>query len=270
MLQYQGAILRDEALLENAKRDLIRYQNLYKRKAISEQTLSTQASLVKQYEGAVTIDQGQYNAAQTNFYYCTITSPVSGRIGISMVDAGNLVQTSDTTGIAVITTLSPISVLFPLPEKDVTQTIEAFSNHRNVPVYVFDQNRKNLIATGKLTAIDNQVNTSTGTVNFKAGFVNQNNVLFPNAFVNVKMQVATLPNAIVIPTAAIQEGNEGPYVYRYNQNHTVTYLPIKIGITYRENTVVLSGLSVNTAVIVQGADKLFDGAKVQTSGIKAS
>lgn len=265
VLQYQGAELRDQALLENAQRDLVRYQNLYRTKAVSQQTLNTQETLVKQYQGAIAIDQGQLASAKTNLSYCTITSPVSGRIGISLVDAGNFVQPSDTNGIAVITTSAPISVQFPLPQKDVSQAFNAFYTTHDLPVFVYDQNRTKLIAQGKLTAIDNQVDTTTGTVSFKAGFPNTDNVLFPNEFVNVKMQVTILKNAVVVPTTAIQEGNDGSYVYRYNKNGTVTYVPIKVGPVDGDNTVITAGIAANQLVVVQGADKLFDGSKVVVS-----
>lgn len=266
MLQYQGALLRDQALLANAQRDLLRYQNLYRTKAVSQQTLNTQESLVQQYKGAVEIDQGQFNAAQTNFAYCTITSPVMGRIGIVAVDPGNFVQTSDTNGIAVLTTLDPIDIIFPLPEKDVGAVAIPFDAGNTLSVIAYDQNREKIIATGQLIAIDNQVNLSTGTVNFKAVFKNTDKVLFPNQFVNVKMLVNTLKQATIVPTAAIQEGNDGAYVYRYNKNHTVTYVPVKAGVTYQQNTVITEGVSPGESVVTQGADKLFNGAKVSVSG----
>ena len=240
--------------------------NLYKTHATSQQTLNTQQSLVQQYQGVVKMDQGLLDAAQTNFSYCSITSPVTGRVGIAVVRAGNFVQTSDVNGIGVVTTLDPISVVFPLPEKDIGSVANPFNGGNKLPVFAYDQNREKIIAKGVLIAIDNQVNLLTGTVNFKAEFQNADNALFPNQFVNVKLQVTTLKNAVIVPTAAIQEGTDGPYVYRYNTNHTVTYIPVKVGVTYHENTVITAGILPQQWVVTQGGDKLFNGAKVIVPG----
>lgn len=262
LLQFQGQLLRDNALLANAKVDLIRYRNLYRSKAVSQQTLNTQQALVKQYQGAVQIDQGQINAAKTNIDYCKITSPVSGRIGIGIVNQGNFVQPGDTTGIAVITTLDPIAVLFSLPEDDLPAVIKEFNAGKKLIVDAYDRDQNQLLAKGTLFAIDNQVNTATGTVQFKAQFDNHDNALFPNQFVNVNLQVTTLQNALTIPTVAVQEGAQGPYVYRYNTNKTVSNVPVKTGVTEGKYTVITDGLQANQIVVTEGTDKLFDGAKV--------
>lgn len=266
LLQSQGQLLRDNALLHNAKIDLKRYQNLYQSRSVSEQTLNTQQSLVKQYEGTVKIDQGQIDAAKTNIDYCKITSPTSGRIGIGIVDEGNYVQTADVNGIAVITSLDPIDVLFSLPEEDVTIIEKNFHTDNKLTVDVYDRDQNTLLASGNLVAIDNQVNVSTGTVNFKAKFKNETDALFPNQFVNVKLLVTTLQNALVIPTAAVQQSTEGPYVYRYNTNKTVSRVDIKTGPVSGNNTVVTSGLTVNQIIVISGTDKLFDGAPVLIAG----
>lgn len=272
LLQSQGQLLRDTALLHNAKIDLKRYQNLYQSRSVSEQTLNTQQSLVKQYEGTVKIDQGLIDAAKTNIDYCKITSPTSGRIGIGIVDEGNYVQTSDVNGIAVITALDPIDVLFSLPEEDVTPIEKNFhgdKGDKKLTVDAYDRDQNTLLASGELVAIDNQVNVSTGTVNFKAEFNNHNDALFPNQFVNVKLLVTTLQNALVIPTAAVQQSTEGPYVYRYNKNKTVSRVDIKTGPVSGNNTVVVSGLSLNQIIVTSGTDKLFDGAPVSIAGNSA-
>lgn len=266
LLQYEGQLTRDEALLANAKLDLRRYQKLYKSKSVSQQTLNTQQSLVKQYEGTVKIDQGQIDGVKTNLSYCKITSPVSGRIGIGIIDQGNFVQTSDTTGIAVITTLDPISVYFSLPEDNVPAVTEQFSAGKKLIADAYNRDQNKLLASGILTAIDNQVDTSTGTVKFKAQFNNQRNTLFPNQFVNINLQVTTLQNAVIVPTAAVQQGAQGPYVYRYNQNHTVSNVPVKTSVTYGENTVITSGIAANQIVVTEGTDKLIDGSKVAVTG----
>lgn len=266
LLQSQGQLLRDKALLQNAKIDLKRYQNLYQSHSVSEQTLNTQQSLVKQYEGSLKIDQGQIDAAETNIDYCKIKSPTAGRIGIGIVDEGNYVQPADTTGIAVITSLDPIDVLFSLPEDDVATVEQNFHADKKLIVDAYDRDQNKLLASGELVAIDNQVNLSTGTVNFKAEFNNHNNTLFPNQFVNVKLLVTTLNNALVIPTAAVQQSTEGAYVYRYNTNKTVSRVDIKTGPVNGNDTVVTSGLAVNQIIVTSGTDKLFDGAPVLISG----
>ena len=266
LLQYQGQLLRDSALLQNAKVDTIRYQNLYKSNSVSQQILNTQESLDKQYQGAVQIDQGQINTAKTNIDYCKIVSPISGRIGIGIVDQGNYVQTSDAAGIAVITTLDPVDVVFSLPEDNLPIISKAFHGEKKLIVDAYDRTQNKLLAQGELAAIDNQVNTATGTVNYKAEFNNPDDVLFPNQFVNIKLQVTTLLNAIIIPTEAIQQSADGTYVYRYNTNKTVNHVAVKTGVVDGENTVITEGLSLNQIIVTAGTDKLFDGAKVSISG----
>lgn len=261
LLQYQGQLERDQALLTNAKVDVIRYVNLLKTNSVAEQTLATQQSLVKQYEGAIKIDQGQIDAVKTSLSYCKIKSPVTGRIGISIIDAGNIVQTSDTNGIAVITTLDPIDVLFSLPEDDLPLVEKAFHKGPLI-VEAYDRDQNKLLVKGVLKAIDNQVNVTTGTVNFKAKFKNPTNILFPSQFVNINLKVTTLKNALIIPTGAVQQGAQGPYVYRYNANNTVNYVPVKTSVTFGEYTVILAGLNQNDQVVTVGGDKLSDGAKV--------
>jgi len=265
LLQAEGQLIRDKALLKNALIDLKRYVNLYQSRAVSQQTLDTQQSLVKQNEGTVKIDQGLVDAAKTNMAYCKIISPVSGRIGIDLVTEGNFVQPSDATGIAIITTLNPISILFPLPEDDVSAVEKQFNAGKKLTVDAYNRDQQKLLAVGTLSAIDNQVNVSTGTVQFKAQFNNQNNTLFPNQFVNINLKVTTLKNALIIPTTAVQEGAQGSYVYRYNTNHTVSMVPVKTGVVDGNNTVIMNGLSVNQMVVTVGADKLFDGARVTIS-----
>lgn len=263
LLQYQGALIRDTALYKNALIDLHRYINLYKTHAVSQQTLETQKALVKQDEGAMQIDQGQINAAKTNIDFCKIIAPVSGRIGLNPINEGNVVQISDTTPIGVITTLSPVDVVFALPQDDISAVAHAFDNGANPLITeAYNRDQEKLIATGKLIALDSQINTGTGTLDFKSRFDNTNNVLFPNEFVNIKLLVKTLKDAIVIPTTAIQEGTDGPYVYRYNTNHTVTNIPVKTGIADGDDTVIKSGVTAKQQVVTEGADKLFDGEKV--------
>ncbi|KTD24216.1 MULTISPECIES: MdtA/MuxA family multidrug efflux RND transporter periplasmic adaptor subunit [Legionella] len=266
LTQYQGQLLRDQALLANALVDLKRYQRLWKQDSVSQQTLATQESLVKQYQGEIEIDQGLIESTKINLLYCHITSPIDGRIGLRLVDPGNFVQTTDQTGIAVITTLNPITVIFTIPEDDVARILPQAFTAKNIEVEAYDRQQKQLLATGTLLTIDNQIDTTTGTVRLRAIFDNKESRLFPNQFVNAKLLVTTLNNAIVVPTAAILHGNNGNFVYRLNSDFTVRVQPIKPGVTHGDETVIQQGLSFGEQVVVDGADKLNDGMKVSIAG----
>ena len=260
--QYEGQLIRDQALLDNALIDLKRYQTLWKQDSISEQTLATQIALVKQYQGTVDLDKGLIESTRVNLIYCHITSPVDGRIGLRLVDPGNFVQTTDTTGIAVITTLNPITVIFSLPEDNIPDLLPAVYAHKKVSVEAYDRMQQTLLATGQLITIDNLINTTTGTVNLRATFDNQENTLFPNQFVNIKILVKTLHNATVVATAAVQHGRNGDYVYRINLDSTVSVQKVTAGVTSGDITVISKGLMPGQKVVVEGVDKLTDGAKV--------
>jgi len=262
LTQYQGQLIRDQALLANALVDLKRYQRLWKQDSISQQTLATQEALVRQYQGQIEIDRGLIESTKVNLLYCRITSPIDGRIGLRLVDPGNFVQTTDPTGIAVITTLNPITVIFTIPEEDVARILPRAFTARNIQVEAYDRQQKQLLATGTLLTIDNQIDTATGTVKLRATFENKGNKLFPNQFVNAKLLVTTLNNAVVVPTAAIQHGNNGNFVYRLNPNFTVRIQPIETGVVHGDETVIQKGLSFGEQVVVDGADKLTDGMKV--------
>ncbi len=266
LMQNEGQLAHDQALLANAQVDLKRYINLYKTHTVSQQTLDTQQALVKQDAGTVVADKGLVDAAKTNLLYCNIISPITGRIGISTISSGNFVQPSDTNGIAVITTLDPIEILFYLPQDNVSVIEKEFNAGKKLTVDAYDRDAHTLIASGSLYAIDNQVNVATGTVKFEALLDNKNNILFPNEFVNVNLQVTTLENALIVPTSAIQQGANGSYVYRLNQNQTVSNIAVKTSVNYGEFTVVTTGLSANQIVVTEGSDKLFDGAKVFIPG----
>lgn len=263
LAQYQGQLERDEALLANALIDLKRYQRLWKQDSVSQQTLATQESLVRQYQGAVAIDQGLIESTKVNLQYCHIISPIDGRVGLRLVDPGNFVQTSDTTGLVVITTLNPITVIFSIPEDDVPKLLPRAYTDQNIAVEAYDRQQNRLLAKGTLLTMDNQIDTTTGTVKLRANFDNKENKLFPNQFVNIKLRVTTLPQAIVVPTAAIQHGTQGDFVYLFNQDSTVSMHAIKTGITSGDETVIEQGLTTKQQVVVEGADKLTDGAKVK-------
>jgi membrane fusion protein, multidrug efflux system len=260
--QYEGQLKRDLELLANAKIDLKRYTVLNREDSIAEQIWATQASLVKQLEGTVKLDQGQLDGARVNLSYCKITSPVSGRVGLRLVDPGNFVQVSDTTGIAVINTLNPIEVVFTLPEDSIPQVIKAISLKQKLEANAYDRAMQKLLSKGSLFALDNQIDTTTGTVKLKAQFQNADYLLFPNQFVNVQLLVDTLHNATVVPTAAIQNGVNGTFVYRLNTNNTVSVIPVKVGVTIGDNSTLSSGILPGQSVVIEGVDKLTEGTSV--------
>jgi multidrug efflux system membrane fusion protein len=262
VLQFEGQLKRDLALLANAKVDLKRYDILNRENSISEQAWATQASLVKQLEGTVKLDEGQLEGARVNLNYCIITSPINGRVGLRQVDPGNFVQVSDTNGLAIINTLNPIQVIFTLPEDSIPQVIKAIVSNKKLEAYAYDRAMQKLLSKGSLLTIDNQINTTTGTVKLKAQFENIDYHLFPNQFVNVRLLVDMLKNATVVPTAAIQQGVNGSFVYRLNTNNTVSVTPVVVGITSGDNTTVSSGIVPGQSVVVEGVDKLTDGATV--------
>lgn len=263
LLQYQGQLERDQALLANAQIDLKRYQTLWKQDSISQQQLATQESLVKQLEGSVLTDQGLIAATKVSLIYTNIISPVDGRIGLRFVDAGNFVQTSDTNGIAVVNTLDPITVIFTIPETKIPEVREKIYAGQTFEVQAYNQEQTKLLATGKLITIDNQIDPNTGTVKLKAEFNNAHYTLFPSQFVNIKLLIKILSNAVVIPTSAIQYTPTGNYVYVLNTNQTVSMKPVDVGITTGEITTINSGLSTGERVVVEGTDALTDKAKVK-------
>jgi len=262
LTQYQGQLKRDQALLANALVDLERYATLWKKKSISQQTFNTQQSLVKQYQGTIEVDQGLIDSTLIKLVYCDIISPVNGRVGLRLVDPGNVVQTTDPTGLLVITTTDPITVIFSIPEDSVPSILPQVLAKNSIPVKIYDRQQQALLATGKLLTIDNQIDPTTGMVKLRAIFDNKHNRLFSNQFVNTKMLVKKLPNALIVPTAAIQHGRDGDFVFLLQNDSTVRTAPVITGISKGENTVILKGLSKGQQVVVEGADKLSSGVKV--------
>lgn len=262
LIEYQGQFVRDQALLANALVDLKRYQRLWKQDSISQQSLATQESLVKQYQGAIEIDKGLIQSTKVNLNYCHIISPIDGRVGLRLVDPGNYVQVADTTGIVVITSLNPITVIFSVPEDDIPQITPQVFSKSDIEVQAFDRQQNKLLDTGILLTMDNQIDPATGTVKLRARFENKQNTLYPNQFVNIKLLVNNLQNAIVVSTAAIQHSITGDFVYVLKPNLTVTAKTVKVGITYGDYTVIEEGVNVMQRVVVDGADKLVEGAKV--------
>ncbi len=260
--QAQGQLARDQAQLRNAQLDLTRFKTLVTKNAASQQSVDTQDALVQQYTGTVEMDQAQVRTAELNLEYCHIVAPVSGRLGIRLVDLGNFVQGGDATGIVVIAQLKPITVVFSLPEDAVPAVTRRLASGAELPVTVFDRNRRAQIATGRLTTIDNQVDVTTGTVKMKAEFANDDDSLFPNQFVNVDLLVNTLPSAVIIPSAAVQRGAPGTYVYLIGPDNTVSVRKVTLGPSAADKVAITQGLSAGDKVVVDGADKLREGAKV--------
>ncbi|HYB82067.1 MAG TPA: MdtA/MuxA family multidrug efflux RND transporter periplasmic adaptor subunit [Mycobacterium sp.] len=260
--QAEGQLMRDQGLLDQARMDLTRYENLAKTQAVPRQQAEDQIYIVKQYEGTVKADQAQVDTQKLNLVYCHIVSPVDGRVGLRLVDPGNYVQTSDTSGIAVITQLQPISVIFPVPEDNLPQILD--QTHAGTPLEVTAYDRADVtkLATGKVTALDGQIDTTTGTVKLRAQFDNADEKLFPNQFVNARLLVSLLHGTVTVPTAAVQRGAPGTYVYLINADNTVSVRPVKLGPTDGEMTAVETGLVAGDRVVIDGADRLRDGSRV--------
>jgi len=264
--QAEGQLVRDQGLLDQARMDLTRYENLAKTQAIPRQQAEDQVYLVKQYEGAVKTDQAQIQTQKVNLIYCHIVSPIDGRVGLRLVDPGNFVQTTDATGIAVITQLHPISVIFVVPEDDLPQIMAQMRTATQLQVTAFDRANVTQLGIGHVTTLDNQIDTTTGTVKLRAEFDNSDDKLFPNQFVNAQLLVKSLQDVVTVPTAAIQRGAPGTYVYIINADNTVSVRPIKVGPTDGEKAAVDSGLAPGDRVVIDGADRLRDGARVTIPG----
>jgi multidrug efflux system membrane fusion protein len=260
--QATGALQRDQALLKDAQLNLDRFKKLLAQDSISKQQVDTQESLVNQDSGNVLADQSQIDSAQLNLTYAHITAPVTGRVGLRQVDAGNYVQTSDAGGIVTITELQPITVVFTLPEDDVPTVMKLYNDGAELPATAYDRTQSAKLATGRLIAVDNQIDPTTGTVKLKAEFDNQDNALFPNQFVNVELKITTQHDALLVPAAAIQRGTMGTFVYKLKDDNTVTVTPVKLGAAQGDTVAIAEGLAEGDKVVTQGIDKLRDGAHV--------
>jgi membrane fusion protein, multidrug efflux system len=263
LTQAQGQLAKDQALLKNAQIDLERYRTLFQQDSIAKQQLDTQAALVRQYEGTIKADQGQVDSARLQLTYSRVTAPLTGRIGLRQVDPGNIVRSSDTNGLVVITQLQPVSVIFTIAEDNVSTVMRRLKAGDKLPVDAWDRAEKNKLASGALLTVDNQIDPATGTVKLRAQFSNDDFSLFPNQFVNARMLVDTLRGATVVPTAAIQRGSQGTFVYVVNADNTVTVRPVKLGPTQGEIVAVDAGVTPGELVVTDGADRLREGARVQ-------
>jgi len=267
--QAEGQMARDQALLKNARIDLQRYQVLWQKDSISKQQLDTQEGLVRQYEGAVKVDQGLIDSAKLQLVYCRITSPITGRIGLRLVDPGNMVRAGDTNGLVVITQLQPITVIFPVPEDNLPQVLRRFKAGGQLPVEAYDREQKEKLAAGYLSTLDNQIDTSTGTVKLKATFPNKQNELFPNQFVNARLLVDVRRGNTIVPLSAIQRGPQGTFVYVVKEDRTVSVRPVSVGEIQGTEASIRTGVSPGELVVTDGADRLRENAKVEVKGENA-
>jgi multidrug efflux system membrane fusion protein len=263
LTQAEGQLIRDQAALENARIDLVRYQQLVPQKAIPEQQLATQQATVHQDEGVVKLDQGQIQSAQVNLAYCKISAPVTGRVGLRLVDPGNIVQASDTNGLVVITQMDPISAIFTISEDQLQVVLKKMAAGQTLAVDAYDRDAKTRLAQGSLTTLDNQIDPTTGTLKLRATFQNPKGTLFPNQFVNARMLVQEKRGVTLLSTAAVQRNSQSTYVYVVNADSTVTVRPITIGTTEGDDSEVTSGLVPGEVVVMTGVDKLQAGTKVK-------
>jgi membrane fusion protein, multidrug efflux system len=260
--QAEGQLARDQALLADARLDLARFQRLATTNAIAKQQLDAQDALVKQDEGIVKSDQAMIGTAKLNIAYCHIVAPVSGRVGLRQVDQGNYVTPTDSNGIVVITQLQPITVVFTVPEDNVAQIVKRLRTNAKLPATAYDRSGNTKLATGSLLTLDNQIDVTTGTLKLKAQFANDDESLFPNQFVNIRLLVDVLHDTTVMPTSAIQRGAPGTFVYLIKPDLTVTAQPVTLGPADGDRVSVISGLAPGDRVVVDGADRLRDGGKV--------
>jgi multidrug efflux system membrane fusion protein len=262
LTQFEGQLERDQALLDNARLDLKRFQELVTTDAVPRQQLDTQVSLVHQLEGTVKNDQGQIDATKVQLVYCRITSPIAGRVGLRLVDPGNIVHATDTGGLVIITQLQPITVIFTIPEDSIPTVLEQLGRGVRLPVEAYDREQRRKLADGALLTIDNQVDPTTGTVRLKAQFPNTDNRLFPSQFVNARLLIETRRGATVVPTAAIQQSPRGSFVYVVRPDRTVGVRQVGVGVTDGDDVSIEQGLQVGEQVVVEGAERLRDGAAI--------
>ncbi|MCU0839594.1 MAG: MdtA/MuxA family multidrug efflux RND transporter periplasmic adaptor subunit [Rhodospirillales bacterium] len=265
--QAEGQLARDEALLRNAEVDLARYRRLVAEDAIARQQLDTQESMVRQYRATVKINKALVETAKLDLGFCRIVSPIDGRVGLRLVDAGNFVQPGDEGGIVVVTQIRPISVVFTLPEDDLPAVTARVRAGARLPVEAFDRIGTTRLAAGVLDTIDNRIDTTTGTVRLRAGFDNADEQLFPNQFVTVRLLVDTLAAATLVPRAAVQRGPDGPFVYVITADGTVAVRGVTLGRAADERIHVIAGLQPGERVVTDGLDRLRDGRAVTVAGM---
>ncbi|MBD9643366.1 MdtA/MuxA family multidrug efflux RND transporter periplasmic adaptor subunit [Pantoea sp. PNT02] len=264
LAQYQGDLNQNQALLKSAQLTLVRYQKLAAQDSLSRQDLDTQTATVGQYKGAVAADEAQIASAKLDIEYARITSPISGRVGLRLVDPGNMVQTTDTTGIVVVTQMQPAAVTFSVPQGNIPQLTKALHGGQSLPATAFDQDNSRVLAQGEVKFISNQIDTATGTIELKATFPNEDESLFANQFVNLRLQTNTLKHVTVIPAQALQLSSDGSFVFVINQDNTVTRKAVTTGPTFGEDQqAILHGVEPGDRLVTEGIDRLTNGSKVQ-------
>ncbi|MYZ44291.1 MdtA/MuxA family multidrug efflux RND transporter periplasmic adaptor subunit [Schauerella aestuarii] len=263
LAQAQGTQQQNVAQLENARRDLQRYQTLFKQDSIARQQVDTQLALVRQYEGTLKSDQAAVNSAKLQLDYARITAPISGRLGLRQVDVGNLIASSDTAGLVVITQTQPIAVMFTIPETQLPEVLKQLRSGATLLVDAYDRANTRKVASGTLETLDNQIDVATGTVKLKARFENADESLFPNQFVNMRLLVQTRENATAIPTVAVQQGATGAFVFVVKADNTIEVRTVELGPIYNDMVAVNKGLNVGEVVVTEGTDRLRNESKVQ-------
>jgi multidrug efflux system membrane fusion protein len=263
LTQAEGQMARDQALLKNAQLDLQRYRVLVAQDSIAKQQLDTQESLIRQYEGAVKVDQGLIDSAKLQLLYCHITAPIGGRVGLRLVDPGNIVHATDTTGLVVITQLQPVAVVFAIAEDSLPAVLAKLTAGESLPVEAYDREQRQKLAVGSLLTVDNQIDPTTGTVRLKAVFPNTDNALFPNQFVNARLLLEVKRGATVVPAAAIQRSPQGAFVYVVKADQTAAMRPVTIGVSQGDATAISAGLVPGDLVVTDGVERLRDGVPVE-------
>jgi len=266
--QAQGQLARDRALLENAKLDLERYRTLFQQDSIAKQQVDTQGSLVRQYEGAVQVDQSQIENAKLQLAYSRISAPIAGRIGLRLVDPGNIVRAGDANGLVVITQLQPVAVVFTVPQDMLPAVLKRLQSGDQLPVEAWDRDQRTKLADGALASADNQVDPQTGTVKLKAQFANDDGGLFPNQFVNVRMKLDTLKDTVIVPSPAVQRGAQGMFVYVVRQDNSVMPRPVRLGPLDGQRQSIAGGVAPGELVVTDGTDRLRPGAQVEVAGAR--
>ena len=261
--QAEGQLIKDRALLANARIDLERYRTLFQQDSIAKQQVDTQAALVLQYEGTVRSDQAMVDNARLQLSYARITAPISGRLGLRQVDQGNIVHAADANGVVVITEVQPITVVFTLPQDNLPALMQRVKSNAKLAVEAWDRGFRVKLGSGELVTVDNVIDITTGTVKLKAKFANADLALFPNQFVNARMLLDTRKGVVTIPSAALQRGSQGSFVYVIKDDSTVSVRPVKLGPGDGERVAVESGLAAGERVVVDGMDRLREGARVQ-------
>jgi multidrug efflux system membrane fusion protein len=261
--QAEGQLMRDQAILDNARIDLKRFEILVAQKAAPEQQLATQRATVRQSEGTVKIDQGLIDSAKLNLVYTEITAPIAGRVGLRLVDPGNLVRAADTNGLLVITQIDPISAIFTIAEDALPQVLQKLRAGQTLRAYAYDRDLTTFLAQGTLSTVDNQIDPTTGTVRIRAQFENGSARLFPNEFVNVRLLVDEKRNVVLLQNAAIQRSSNKVFAYVVKADSTVTVRPITVGTTEGDDSEITSGLKPGELVVMTGVDRLQEGTPVK-------